>query len=32
MQRWPMVVLPEIPVQAAIAVCAPMVTLCPTWI
>jgi len=23
--RWPMTVLPEIPVQAAIAVCAPMI-------
>ena len=28
MQRLPIVVLPEMPVQAAIAVCAPMRTLC----
>ena len=28
MQRRPMRVLPEMPVQAAIAVCAPMRTLC----
>ena len=32
MQLRPIVVLPEMPVQAAIAVCAPMRTLCPTWI
>ena len=32
MQCLPMRVLPAMPVQPAIAVCAPMRTLCPTWI
>ncbi len=32
MQRSPMIVLPEMPVQAAMTVCAPMRTLWPIWI
>ncbi len=32
MQRAPIVVLPEMPLQPAIAVCAPMRTLWPIWI
>ncbi len=30
MQRWPILVLPEMPTQPAITVCAPMCTLWPT--
>ena len=32
MQRFPITVLPDTPVQDAMIVCSPMVTLCPIWI